>query len=164
MRHIPIFAAALTALLTLAAPTRADMVDDCTQADDNDLRIGGCTALIRSGKYSGVDLAAAYSNRGVAYRRVGETSRAIEDYDQALRIDPGHANAYQNRGVAYESLGQYERAVEDWEQAIRIEGASKVRWWQEYMKGKGFYAGAIDGIYGPGTRRGLVACAVDPAC
>ena len=80
------------------------------------------------------------------------------------RIDPNYGNAYQNRGVSYENLGEYERAARDWEQAIRIDGASRARWWQKYMKGKGHYAGAIDGIFGPVTRRALAACAVDSAC
>ena len=32
------------------------------------------------------------------------------------------------------------------------------------MKERGHYSGAIDGVFGPATRRGLVACAYDPAC
>jgi len=32
------------------------------------------------------------------------------------------------------------------------------------MKGKGHYAGAIDGVFNPGLRRDLLACAIDPAC
>jgi hypothetical protein len=52
----------------------------------------------------------------------------------------------------------------DWEQAIQIDGAPRAKWWQEYMKGKGQYSGAIDGIFGPATRRALLACAIDPAC
>ena len=148
---------------SLTAPARADMVDDCNQDYDWDLRIGGCTAMIRSGQYSQENLAKAYSHRGIANRDLGEYRRAIEDYDQALRLDPGDADYYQNRGISYEYLGDYERAARDWEQAIRIDGAWAI-WWQEYMKGKGHYAGAIDGIFGPGTRIGLLACARDPNC
>lgn len=228
MRHIAIFAA----VLVLALPARAGVVDDCNQDRDPDRRISGCTAVIRSGDYSGKDLAAAYTNRGnayddlgeynraiddytealriepgyasaynnrgVSYDNLGDYTRAIENYDQALRYDPGHVNAYynrgnayddlgeyrraildyskalrldpnyasahQNRGVSYESLGEYERAAADWEQAIRIDGAPRARRWQRYLKGKGHYPGAIDGIYGPMTRRGLLACARDPDC
>ncbi len=108
--------------------------------------------------------AIAYSNRGNAYNHLGEYRRAIEDYDQALRLDPGDADYYQNQGAAYESLGDYERAVENWERAIQIGGALRAKWWQEYMTGKGHYSGAVDGIFGPATRRGLMACAIDPDC
>ena len=164
MRHIAISAAALAALLVLTAPARAGMAEDCEQEYDQDLKIGGCTAVIRSGQWQGKDLAWAYNNRGLGYDRRGEFAQAIEEYDQALRLDPGYDFAYQNRGVTYESLGQYERAAVDWERAIRIAGASRAIWWQEYMKGKGHYSGAIDGIFGPATRRALLACTVDPAC
>lgn len=231
MRHIAIFAAMIAAMAP-SQPTWAGMADDCNQNSNMDRRIIGCTAVIRSGDYSGVDLAAAYSNRGIAYSSLGEYGRAIEDYDEALRIDPKHRNAYnnrgvsydnlgdyhqaiknfdealridpgyavvynnrgnsyddlgeyrraildydkalrikpdypaayQNRGVSYESLGQYDRAVSDWEMAIRLEGESRAIWWQKYLKGKGHYPGAIDGIFGPVSRRGLAACAVDPSC
>ncbi len=198
MRHTIVLAATLAALLALAAPARAGISEDCVQIDDPDLKVGGCTAVIRSGEWSGKNLSWAYNNRGYAFSDLGEHRRAIEDYDQALRLDPdnalaynnrgyayddlgeyrraildydkalrldpGYADAYQNRGVSYENLGDYERAARDWEQAIGIDGASRVKWWQDYMKGRGHYAGAIDGIFGPGTRRGLLACAVDPAC
>jgi hypothetical protein len=41
-----------------------------------DLRIGGCTAVIQSGKYSGKNLAFAFVNRGLGYK-------AKDDYDRA---------------------------------------------------------------------------------
>ena len=41
----------LAVLLALAAPARADMVDDCQQKRDPDLAISGCTAAIRSGEW-----------------------------------------------------------------------------------------------------------------
>ena len=108
--------------------------------------------------------AIAYNSRGNAYELLGEHRRAIEDFNEALRLDPGYGNAYQNRGVAYENLGDYDHAARDWEQAIRIDGASRARWWQEYMKARGHYSGAIDGIFDPGTRADLLACARDPNC
>ena len=49
MRHTAFIAATLAALLALATPARAGMVEDCVQDRDPDLRVGGCTAAIRSG-------------------------------------------------------------------------------------------------------------------
>ena len=46
--------------------------------------------------------------------------RAIQDYDEAIRLDPQAALAYHNRGLAYGTLGQYERAIEDYNEAIRL--------------------------------------------
>ena len=164
MRNITIFAATLAVLLALAAPARAGMEEDCVQEYDPDLRISGCTAMIRSGQYPNWILVVAYNNRGIAYAHLDKYRLAIQDYDQALRLDPDDASVYHNRGVSYKSVGEYERTVGDWEQLIRIDGAPRAKRWQTYLKGKGHYAGAIDGIFGLGTRRGLVACARDPNC
>ncbi len=106
---------------TVAQDARADFVDDCVQSSDQDLKIGGCTAAIQSGQWSGKDLAWAYNNRGNAYRDLGEFRRAIEDYDQALQLDPGVAAAYSNRGIAYAELGELRRAIEDFDQALRLD-------------------------------------------
>ena len=125
---------------SLAAPARAGMVEDCEQSHDRDLRIGGCTAAIRSGQSQGKDLVWAYNNRGVAHSALGEHRRAIEDYDQALRLDPRDAFAYVNRGNTYRDLGDYRRAIEDYDQALRLDPrddyAYNGRAWALYLLGR----------------------------
>ena len=120
MRIFPLIAVVLF-LSALAAPVRAGMKENCEQERDWNLRIGGCTAVIRAGQWQGKELAWAYYNRGNAYRNLGEPRRAIADYDQALRLDPEHANAYGNRGNAYLALGEYRRAIQDYDQVLRID-------------------------------------------
>ncbi len=71
---------------SLAAPARAGKVGVCVQDSDLDLSIGGCIAVICSGQYSGRKLAVAYYNRGLAYSRLDNAARAIEDYNEVLRI------------------------------------------------------------------------------
>jgi tetratricopeptide (TPR) repeat protein len=164
MHHTIILSATLAALLAFAAPAQAGMVEDCEQGGDPELRINGCTEVIRSGEWQGRDLAAAYNNRGYAYDDLGQYSRAIEDYDQALHFDPNDAVAYQNRGVSHENLGEYEQAAADWVRAIRIDGTSRAEWWQNYMKDRGHLSGTVDGVLTPGLERDLLACATDPAC
>ena len=46
---------------------------------------------------------------------------ATEEFDEAIRLDPGNANAYTNRGFAYNQLGMYQRAIEDLDDAIRLD-------------------------------------------
>ena len=45
--------------------------------------------------------AGIYYNRGNAYHHKGEYDRAIEDYNEAIRLNPKDADAYYNRGYAY---------------------------------------------------------------
>ena len=55
----------------------------------------------------------AYSNRGRAYASLGQPERAMEDFDEAIRLDPELAPAYYNRGSLYGNLGQPQRAIQD---------------------------------------------------
>lgn len=68
------------------------------------------------------------------------------------------------RGNVHKSLGEYERAAVDWGQAIRIDGTPRAKSWQEYLKGKGYYSGANDGVINSDFQRGLISCARDPDC
>jgi tetratricopeptide (TPR) repeat protein len=61
-----------------------------------------------------------YSNRGIAYRDLGNYGQAIDDYSMAIEIYPGYAEAYYNRGNAYRALGNYRQAIEDYGRAIEI--------------------------------------------
>jgi tetratricopeptide (TPR) repeat protein len=45
---------------------------------------------------------------------------AIEDYDEAIRLNPNDAEAYFNRGNAYHNLNKKKRAIEDYDKAIRL--------------------------------------------
>jgi predicted Zn-dependent protease len=46
--------------------------------------------------------------------------RAIQDLDQAIRLDPNLAWAFNNRGLVYNAKGQYDRAIQDFDQAIKL--------------------------------------------
>src|SRR5262249_46460690 len=85
-----------------------------------DIQIGGCTALIDSGKETPQTLVIAYNNRGNAYTAKGEYDRAIQDYDQSIKLDPNYARAFNNRGVAYQTKGEYDRAIDDFDESIKL--------------------------------------------
>ena len=53
----------------------------------------------------------AYSNRGNAYSWLGQYLRAIQDFDEAIRLDPQLVLAYYNRGDTYLNLREPQRAV-----------------------------------------------------
>jgi tetratricopeptide (TPR) repeat protein len=66
-----------------------------------DLPIKGCTAIIQTGRQVIDRLATAYNNRGVAYRLKAEYDKAIEDFNEAIRLRPNSPTTFNNRAVAY---------------------------------------------------------------
>jgi hypothetical protein len=57
----------------------------------------------------------------VKRHEIGEYKKAIEDYTEAIRLDPLYALGYHNRGVAYYQLGEYQEAIKDYDEAIRLD-------------------------------------------
>jgi tetratricopeptide (TPR) repeat protein len=63
----------------------------------------------------------AYVNRGLAYRKLGQNQKAIDDCTKALGLDPRYADAYVNRGVAYGQLGQHQKTIADCTKALEFD-------------------------------------------
>ena len=82
--------------------------------------ISDCTVVIRSGQHQGKDLATPYIYRGMAYNNLGDPRRAIEDYNEAIRLDPEYTASYYNRGQAYFTVGRPRLAVKDHTRAIEL--------------------------------------------
>lgn len=121
-----VFAAAafLSLVLVQACAGSGGESEACNGISDrntslNDV-IAGCTALIAANDTVPVAKAAAYDNRGLAYDARGDDTRAIADYDAAIKLNPNSAHAFNNRGNAYRALGRDARAIEDYDEAIRL--------------------------------------------
>jgi len=87
---------------------------------DAALAIHSCTQAINSGQLSDEALAASFHNRGLAYGRGREHDLAIQDFDQAVRLNPNHADAFADRGGAYGDRREYNRAIQDFDGAIQL--------------------------------------------
>ena len=59
-----------------------------------------------------------YYQRGLEYYWTDEEVSAIEDYTQAILLDPNNAAAYMNRGNAYYQKGENELAIADYKKAM----------------------------------------------
>ena len=57
---------------------------------------------------------------GYLHRSLGNHEIAIEQYNQAIAIEPDNAGAYHVMGVAYEKLKRYAEAIEAFKKAIAI--------------------------------------------
>jgi serine/threonine protein kinase/tetratricopeptide (TPR) repeat protein len=58
-------------------------------------------------------------NRALAYSACGDNDRALRDYDQALRLDPGLGQAALNRAMLHYQAKRFPEAVADLERAGR---------------------------------------------
>jgi lipoprotein NlpI len=86
-------------MLCSAPPAAADDAVSCQKGSD-DVAIAACSRLIASGRFSARNLGTLYFNRGIAYKHKGQYDRAIQDYDQAIRLNPRQAEAFSSRGTA----------------------------------------------------------------
>ncbi|MGF1935823.1 MAG: tetratricopeptide repeat protein [Nostoc sp. ChiQUE02] len=61
-----------------------------------------------------------YYKEGIEKYNNKDFRGAIEDYTQAIQINPNYVDAYINRGLAHDDLGDKQVAIEDYNQAIKI--------------------------------------------
>ncbi len=91
------------------------------------------------------ETAEAYLRRGNAYRDLGQTDKAIADWNHAIVLDPQSAGAYAARGMHYASIGNTAKALQDLDESLQIEATldSYVLRGQVYS-GLGQYQKAIE--------------------
>jgi tetratricopeptide (TPR) repeat protein len=114
----------LITLIAFGYSSRAqsdDEVNTCTaERNDFDFAIDHCTTAIQSGQLSDQDLAAVFNNRGRAYYNKKDYDRAIEDYDQAIRLGLRDSDAYYRRGLVYFEKNDYSRAIQNFDEALNL--------------------------------------------
>jgi len=115
---------ALATILGIVETTSAQSQPNVAWCNDptatDDQTIAGCTAEIESGGLSGNSLAIAFYNRGLAYANKGQTDRAIQDFDQAIRLDPQNAGYWDARCWGRALAGQLEQAIKDCDESLRL--------------------------------------------
>lgn len=104
-----------------------------------DIRIRACTAIIESGYEPSGGLSRAFSNRGAAFRRQGDLTHAMDDYDQAVRLSDTNSRAFHNRAVLYGEQRRYDLALADLDKAIALDpsyaNAWNARCWTKVLVG-----------------------------
>jgi tetratricopeptide (TPR) repeat protein len=63
----------------------------------------------------------ALVDRGVAYLAKRDYNRALEVFNEAIRLDPEYAPAIKNRGAVYLDTFDWSRAINDYNKAIYLE-------------------------------------------
>lgn len=65
-------------------------------------------------------LALVHSEDGQAYSKNGDYDKAIEEFNEAIRLNPGLAAAHYNRGEIYFQRGDYAQAIRDFTRTIDL--------------------------------------------
>ena len=117
---------AVAAFVVAAAPALADAESDwhagyqAAQRGDDALAVRFYTRALEHGWLNEADRARVLFNRGAAYRRLGDYDWAIEDYGNAIKLQPDFAEAFHNRGIAYHLKGEQAKAVLDFQAAHQL--------------------------------------------
>ena len=65
-------------------------------------------------------IALILKGNGSVKSKKGDLEGALEDFEQAIKLNPNHTNAYNNRGIAKFKKGDLEGALEDYNTAIKL--------------------------------------------
>ena len=100
--------------------------EDCTRSSEPATVIAACTRLIESGQFTARNLAIFHYDRGIAHKNKKDFDQALNDYSEAIRLDPNYAHAYLNRGVLLADKRELDRAMVDFAAAIRLDPKEKL--------------------------------------
>jgi len=115
----------LTLLATMCASAQAQsykQLEKWCYGDDatDDQTIQGCSAVITSGRETGKNLCRVFYNRGLALLNKSQVGPAIEDFGEAIRLNPTYAEAFNSRGDANRVGNDPYRAIDDYDKAIEL--------------------------------------------
>jgi tetratricopeptide (TPR) repeat protein len=83
-------------------------------------RIDACSRALTDANLTATDRSELYFQRGFARSNLSQMGLAIEDYTEALRIDPNKYWALNNRGAFLLSQGRHKDAIADLDKAITV--------------------------------------------
>src|SRR5262249_24251497 len=116
-----LFAAFLLPLATGRAQTSSEL-STCIREVDGDptVVVRACTTALQSNILSETNRRSALNNRGIAYRNQGDYAHAIEDFNEAIKINPNDDKVLNNLGALYMNQGDYDHAIQSYDAAIKL--------------------------------------------
>lgn len=80
-----------------------------------------CDMALKDVAISRTDRKKTLVNRGVIYNRSGDLGAAIDDFNEALKMDGKIGEAYLNRGNSYYLMSRYDEALSDYERSLDLD-------------------------------------------
>jgi tetratricopeptide (TPR) repeat protein len=117
MRRIALAGLALIVTVPVAG---ANPAADCSQHQDADRRIRGCSELIRQNPRH-PDLFKMYHNRALAYWKKGQYDPAIQDYNKAIELNSRIHGLFYDRATLFLIKKQNDRAIADYDKAVALD-------------------------------------------
>lgn len=72
-------------------------------------------------------MSSVYAYRGLTLQEIGEYDEALEDMNEAMRMDSSAQNLV-NRALLFEETGNFKRATEDLRLAVQMDPKSEIAW------------------------------------
>ncbi len=99
------------------------MVETCLNRNGNTALprvIQACTESLDHKIFEGNDRFFLFANRADAYFAQGDKQRALDDYNEAVKLAPRNAELYYNRGVFYVAQSDDDAALRDFDTAMGL--------------------------------------------
>ena len=123
-KNTPVSALLVTSIFALSnislAQSHRALDQQCYEGDVPERVIVACSAVIANHPSDKHDLATAFKNRANAYDDKHKHELALNDYTQAIMLDPQDADIFNSRGTTWSALRQYARAIEDFSRALEL--------------------------------------------
>ena len=94
------------------------------------------TAILKRDDLDPLQRARALAGRAFAYRNLGDMTKSLADYNEAIRLRPDYADYYNERGNLYFDQSEFAKSVADYTKAIQYDGDNAV-----------YYANRANGWY-----------------
>src|SRR5882672_1687166 len=108
--------------VTAAEETSGDLIDRA-QKEFSRGRRDAATALATKAIETDPKNPRGYFARARIYRETSEPAKALTDYDQTIKLDPGIAEAWQDRGIIHFKLARIGESISDFDQFLKLNPA-----------------------------------------
>lgn len=71
-------------------------------------------------------IATRYKERAIAFRHLGDKTKALNDFNKAIILDSLYHQAYNSRAIYFDNNKMYEKALLDYNKAIELEPNSAI--------------------------------------